>query len=100
MIRKSKWSKKGMGRASPSPAAPAARATASPPSTTTAGVAARDREDEHDARGGGGGAAHAAREAAARVAVEQLVAPRPLERRRVHAVDPPQSIHDLVVPSL
>ena len=44
--------------------------------------------------------ARSARAAGPVAAVEQFVAPRPLERRRVHAVDPPQSINDLVVAAL
>merc|ERR1719152_449272 len=105
MIRSQSGRKRGMGRASPPPAAPAARAAAAAVRRRrrrrVAARAARRRRVRRPRRRRRRRRARVAREAAGPVAaVEQFVAPRPLERRRVHAVDAPQSINDLVVAAL
>ena len=94
-----------MGRASPPPAAPAARAAAAAVRRRRRGGgpagAARRRRARRPRGSHGGRRTRVAREAAGPVAaVEQFIAPCPVERKRVHALDAPQSINNFVVAAL
>ena len=104
MIRSQSGRKRGMGRASPPPAPTTARAAA--PAVCRrrrVGVPAAARRARRRVRRPRRRRrrARVAREAAGPVAaVEQFIAPCPVERKRVHALDAPQSINNFVVAAL